>query len=716
VTERSLFSPNWYRVAGLRPALRDHVALHRHQFRGEVWYVLQDHASGRYHRFSPAAYTLIGLMDGRRTVAELWRHAARRLGHDVPGQEEVIQLLAQLHHADALDSGVPPDVAEVTERARKQRRRALLQKVQNPMAVRIPLLDPDRFLEATAFLTRPLFSVVGLLLWLAVVGWAVVAAAMHWDALTENIVDRVLGAHNIALMLLAYPVIKALHELGHGYAVKRWGGEVHEMGVMFLVLMPVPYVEASSAAAFASKWRRAVVGAAGIMVEVLIAAAALAVWLHVEPGLTRTMAFNAMLIAGISTVLFNGNPLLRFDGYYVLADLIEIPNLGTRSNKYLLYLIQRYFYGAREAESPATAPGERAWFVAYGLAALAYRLFIMTVIVLFVATQFFVVGVVLALWAIVIMLIVPLAKGTWFLLTNPRLDAVRGRALAVTAGCLAMILASLLYVPLPYATVAEGVVWVPERARVLATADGTVTRLAAPSDGRVVAGDLLLELEDRRLSTSLRVAEAHAAELRMRLAAVDLVDRVEAARLRERLAQVERERDHLRERAEGLLVRAQADGEFVLPEAADLPGRFVRKGEPLGFVLDRVAPVVRVIVPPGEIDLVRWRSSRVQVRFAEQLDTVRPAVVRSETPAATDQLPSLVLSTMGGGSVALDPGDPAGMRSMQRVFQLDLGLDEPLPRPRVGSRVYVRFDHGHEPLAGRIHRTLRQLFLRVFGV
>jgi len=129
--------------------------------------------------------------------------------------------------------------------------------------------------------------------------------------------------------------VKALHELGHAYALKHWGGEVHELGLMFLVFLPVPYVDATGSASFGQKWQRALVGAAGIIVELLLSAIALFIWLNAEEGLVRAFAFNVMVIGGVSTVFFNGNPLLRFDGYYILSDLVEIPNLGDRSKRYL---------------------------------------------------------------------------------------------------------------------------------------------------------------------------------------------------------------------------------------------------------------------------------------------------------------------------------------------------------------------------------------------
>ncbi|NYS26011.1 peptidase M50 [Rhodobacteraceae bacterium 2376] len=716
MAEKSQFSPSWYRVADLTPRLRAHVEIHRRQFRGDIWYVLEDAASNRFHRFSPAAYTVIAQMDGKRPMREIWKAAARKLGHDLPTQDEVIQLLSQLHQADALDSGAPPDITELAERARSQRRRELMQRVQNPMAIRIPLLDPDRFLDATFPLVRPLISWLGLVLWLGLVGWALVATAQHWPLLTENLTDRVLSAQNIALILLSYPVIKGIHELGHGYAVKRWGGEVHEMGIMFLVFMPVPYVEASAAAAFRSKWQRAFVAGAGIMVEVTLAAIALAVWLNVEPGLVRTIAFNTMLIAGVSTVLFNGNPLLRFDGYYVLADLLEVPNLGNRSNKHLLHLIQRYGFGLRASRSPATARGERFWFVLYGLAALAYRLFIMTVIVVFVATHFFVVGVLLAIWSATLMLVWPVLKGAWFVLTSPRLDRVRGRAMGVTLGALGAIGAALALIPLPHATLAQGVLWIPDHAVVHAQGTGTVVEIIAPPNSQVAPGDPLLRLEDPLIRAEIGVVDARIAELRLTLAAVEIADRVEAARMRERLGQAERGRARLAERQEGLALRSTAQGVFVLPDADDLPGRFIRQGQPLGYVVEGGTPVIRTLVSDRDIDLVRHRTRDVQVRFADRLDDILPAQLRAQTPAATRHLVSPVLSDQGGGPFALDPAGESPLQALQTVFQIDVALDQPLDRTLIGGRAHVRFDLGAEPLGYRLWRSTRQIFLRTFRV
>ena len=712
----ALFSPSWYRVAELKPRLRSHTQIHRQSFRGQVWFVLQDQASGRFHRFTPAAHLVISLMDGKRSVQEIWDLACGELGDEVLSQEQTIQLLAQLYRCDVLHGDGPPDLAELSGRAERMRRRKLLMTFLNPLAVRIPVLDPDRFLSATLFLVRPLFSWFGLLLILGVLGSAAVLTGVHWSELTENVTDRVLSAESLLLMLVAYPLIKALHELGHGYAVKHWGGEVHEMGLMFLVFMPVPYVDASAATAFREKRRRALVGAAGIIVELMVASLALFFWLSAEPSLLRVFAFNVMLIGGISTLLFNGNPLLRFDGYYVFADLIGIPNLGVRANRHLGYLIQRHLFGIEGARSPVSAPGEGAWFVVYGISALVYRLFIMVAIVLFVATKFFFVGVVLALWACTLMYVLPLLKGLRFLASSPALQKTRGRAVAVCLGVLAVVGGGLLVLPLPYATLAEGVVWVPGDGVVNAGTEGTVVTLLAEPNQSVPPGAPLLRLEDPLLAARLRVLEAEVRELRLRFAAQNMADRAEAKIIQEQLNHAEADLALHRRRDEALVVRSPTQGRFYLPRAADLPGRFIAKGATLGYVADPGRPIVRVLVPQDVIDLVRQRTGAVQIRFADRLTQVFDARVDREVPAASSQLPSLAFSTQGGGDISLDPEQAEGGRALDSFFQFELSLAEGATSASVGGRVHVRFDHGREPLAWRLYRSLRQLFLRQFNV
>ncbi len=713
---RSLFSTSWYRVKDLCPRLRPHVRIHRHFYRGEAWYVLQDASRASFHRFTPVTNLLIGWMDGRRSVDAIWQLACHELGDEAPTQDELIGLLGQLHAADALQSDVPPDVAELFERSERGERQQWLGRALSPLAIRIPLFDPERLLARSAGLVRPLFSWLGLALWLAVVLPALGLAAIHWDALTDNLLDQVFTPQNLALIWFLFPLVKALHEAGHGYATKVFGGEVHDMGVMLLVFTPVPYVDASSSWAFDSKYRRALVGLAGMGVELFVAALACYVWVAAEPGALRAMAHNVLVISGVTTLVFNANPLLRFDGYYVLSDLAELPNLRTRANKYLGYLVERHLLGKRDAAAPATAPGEPAWFVGYAVAAFVYRVFIVVAILLWILDQFLLAGIVLGLTAAIGWFGIPLAKGLRQLLTGPSLRGVRARAVLGVGG-LALALAVLLFaVPWPLRTRAEGVVWLPDDAYVRSAARGFVARTLVEPGARVRRGELLLEIADPLLEAQQELLEARVRELEALYRSQQQRDWQESRVTLEALRYARRDLERARERLAELEVRSAREGTLVLPRAADLPGRFVEKGQLLGSVVDLDTIRVRAVVPQDDIDLVRRRTSEVRVRLAEDLAETHRAEIRRIVPAASDRLPSAALSSAGGGGMPLDPSDAAGTRSIESHFEVELELPAELPLLNAGGRVYVRFDHGAEPLGFQWYRRVRQLFLARFHV
>jgi putative peptide zinc metalloprotease protein len=357
----ALLSSSWYRVAPLQPRLRSHARLHRMRYGGELWYLLQDPVTGRVHRFTPAARFLMAAMNGQRSVQELWELANRQLGDDAPAQDEVIRMLGQLHGADLLQSDATPDVMELFERGRRQEAATRRRSWINPMAWRLHLCDPDRFLNAVRPAVDLLWSRWGGLLWLAVVLPALLLVPSHWPELSGNFSDRVLATHNLLLLWLVFPLIKALHEFGHAAAVKRGGGEVHDVGVVMLVLVPVPYVEASASTVFRSKAARAVVGASGMAVELFVAAIAFYFWLMLEPSLLRSALFNVMLVAGVSTILFNGNPLLRYDAYYIASDLLDLPNLANRASRWWGWLLDRHAFGVPDADPPEEGLRDQAW-------------------------------------------------------------------------------------------------------------------------------------------------------------------------------------------------------------------------------------------------------------------------------------------------------------------------------------------------------------------
>jgi putative peptide zinc metalloprotease protein len=614
---------------------------------------------------------------------------------------------------DLLQTEIAPNPAEMLERSRKFTRARLRSNISNPLAIKFPLWDPDRFLEYSEPLISPLFGKLGAVIWILTVTPALVLIAMHWSELTDNLSDRVLAVDSLILAALVFPILKLFHELGHAYATKIAGGEVHELGVMFLVFAPIPYVDATGAPAFKNKWSRALVGAAGMLVEVFIAGLATFVWTLAEPGLVRSIVFQVMLIAGISTVIFNSNPLLRFDGYYILCDLSEMPNLGLRSARYWGWLVERYLFGTDE-DSPPVLPGERPWLLAYAPFSFAYRLFVLFGISVFVASRFFVVGALIAVWGVAVALVLPIWRAAKFVLTSPRIAKHRSKAALITFGLAGALALGLFLVPVPLHTAAEGVIWLPEDSYVRAADSGFVKTVSVQPGSRVSIGDLLIEAEEPEIAANIRVLEAQIAGLRQKLASEQFTDRVQADITRQEIAVKEANLARTEERAEALNIRSGYGGVFLVPAAQDLPGHYAKRGDVLGYVIFQESRIARVIVAQDDIDLVRNKLTDVEVRLTNRpAATYRAKLVR-EVPAASDRLPSKAFTEAGGGRFVADPRDTGQVKTLQRTFQFDLELPAEAANTNFGSRVLVRFNHGREPLAWQAYRRLRQLFLSRF--
>jgi putative peptide zinc metalloprotease protein len=705
----SLFSPLWHHVSELRPRLRTGVRVQRQKYRDETWYLLLDEANGKQHRINAPSYEFIGRFDGRTTVNELWSLLLAKFGDRAPGQDEIVRTLQRLAEGELMQLEHGGDIAGLFRRRaeRARRRRPLV----NPLAFSMPLFDPARLLAPLDALGRRLFRPGALLAWLSLLLAGTLAAAMHWGELREHAVTHMGTARYLLLAWASYPFVKLLHELAHGLAVRRWGGEVHDFGITFLVLTPMPYMDASAAAAFRDRWQRLIVSAAGIMVELAIAAAAVLVWLAVQPGVVRDVAFVLLFVCLASSLLFNGNPLLRFDGYHVLCDLLETPNLAMRSHAYWVHLLRRLL-GA-DAPAPAMGRGERKWMLAYSPLSWGYRLMISVALVLWVAEKSATLGWLSATLLAAFVVVRPVsatAKAVWqsFAAGRPRQRA--GALIALAAGLLGT---ALLALPVPSTVTVQGVVWAPEHATVRAETEGFVAEVLARDGQTIEPGTPLVVLAEPGLLAKRDMLRAQMLGLHARQYDAILRDPSQARNVIEELASVRSELQRVEQRISRWTVRSKAAGRLVLPHAEDLPGSYVPKGGTLAYVLVASPAVVRAAVPEDNAPLVRGRTTGIEVRLAEA-GTPLPAQLLREVPAATRILPSAALGEPAGGRLIVDPADPDRMRTLEPLFLFDVTLKRRVAE-RLGQRAWVRFDLGAEPLALQWHRRLSQMLLKHFN-
>lgn len=709
---QSLFSPLWYRVSELQPRLAVGVSARRQQYRDDGWHVLVSAVNGRQFRINRKAYRFLGCCDGVRTVQQIWDALLEDMRDDAPTQDEVLRLLAQMGEAGLLDPGASPDFeTQAGERGRRQRRQ---RGFPNPLAFKIRLGDPAGLLRRIEAVTPLIFNPLTCLLWLAAVVLAGAVAASRWNELATHAVSYMATPHYLLLAWLSFPFIKALHELGHALAVRHWQGEVHEAGIALFVLTPAPYVDASASAAFRRRHQRAVVAAMGIMVELALAAAALAVWVNVQPGTLRDLAFVTMVVCGASTLLFNANPLMQFDGYHVLCDALDLPGLGTRSRRYWSHLLQGLVFANGGAIPMQAAPGERKWLFAYAPLAWLYRMFIAAGIVLWVGSWSMLLGVLVAAYCALTALVLPAAGLARGVLAAAAGASQRRRARLAMSGAALAFIVLVGIVPLPFRTAAWGVVWLPEQARARPEADGFIASFAVPDGQRVLPGQLILTLDDPALFAQREKLAGQLAGLAADRFNAMQRDALKARNLQEEIRRVEGELRRVDERIALLEVRSQGAGTLVMPGQQDLLGTYVKRGSTLGYVLDRKEVGVRAAVPERDAALIRQGHAAVEVRLAEAAQDSLVAGLVRDVPAAVHELPSPALGDRGGGPYVTDPADKDGLRTVEPVVLIDLALPDRVLE-RVGGRVWVRFDHGRQPLTIQAWRRGRQLFLQHFN-
>lgn len=712
-------NPVWQRLESLRPSLPRHIHIQRRDYNGERWYILQDKSNGRFHRLTPSAWRLISAMNGHNSLAQILAAASNiefyESADEIPTRDDLIHLLQYLHVADLLVCDLPPNTQELFARREQKKQQRWLRLLMNPLTWNIPLGNPDRLLDKLMPVARLLATRGMGVIWLLIVGYAVLQAGNHWTELTQGHLDRVLSPSNLFLLWLTYPCFKVLHELGHGLFTKVWGGQVNDCGVIFVVGTPLPYVDASAATGFQSKRQRLMVGAAGMAVELFLAAIALLLWLQLPSGFLRDFLYNIIIIGGVSTLFFNGNPLMRFDGYHLLTDACDLPNLATRANQQFSYLLRRYAYGVSGIFSPAVNEREAVLLTGYSIAAFIYRVFMLFFIIMLVANYFPTVGLVIGCWLIFFQLLWPGIKALNYLIRDKQLAASRKRALTVTGASAALAIVFLVAVPMPMSTSAEAVLWLPEEARVKVESSGEVAQLLVADGEQVEQGQELLRLHNPVLIANLAVQQAHLREYDARYQRAWVDDRAQAQLLEQDINGIKAEIELLQTRVVNLVVRSPSSGVFRITRQYHLPGSFLKQGDELALIEKPDAVRVRAALLQEEIGLVRQATKDVSIKFASNPSHTIAGNVIQDVPVATQELPSQVLGAQGGGRLAVDANQPTGTRVKEKVFLLDLSLHDFVQSGRYGERAYVKFRHPAEPLAAQWYRALQQLFIRHFS-
>jgi putative peptide zinc metalloprotease protein len=711
VVNEPLASSAWHRVAALRPSLVAGLRVVRQQVRDQVWHVLVEPASGRQLRLNPAAYALVGRFDGRLQVEQLWQRQLARQREEAPTQDEVLRLLAQLFRGGMIRFDAAPHLSLLfarREQEGRQRRRGMM----NPLMLRMPLANPSRLLQKLAPLGQWLFRPAALAAWCVAVLLALLAAGANFAELRADAQRLFSTPSSYLIAWVLYPLVKLLHELGHGLAVRRYGGEVRELGVALMFLTPAPYVDAAAANAFPSPRHRLVVSAAGILVEMALACLALWVWLVVSPGVVRDAALTVVLICSLSTLLFNANPLMRFDGYYALCDALQLPNLALRSQAWWARRWREWIRVPVAGPAPLLARGEAKWLAAYAPAAAIYRVLLLLSLVFWVGSESWLLG-----WIGALAFLAWAARRGWRWAhgeAGAGDPLARRRSLRAAGIVTSAALLLLFVVPAPDQVVARGVVWPPEQAQLRAGAAGFIERLELQQGGTATPGQPLVVLQDPVLVAAHERTSSERTGLLAQQYRALLTEPVRAADLAEDLDRNAAELARIEEQLGLLEVRAHLAGDVVWARPQDLPGSYVPRGAMLGHVLTGGPAHVRVALLEDDYLRTRGRVRAVRVRLADDAGSSWEAKLADTAPGATLELPAPALGDRHGGNIPLDPADPSGVRTRVPVFLLDAEVPG-LQATTIGGRAWVKLVLPAQPLGVQWFGRLQRLLIKQFN-
>jgi putative peptide zinc metalloprotease protein len=730
----------------VRIRIRQDLAIAPQKYEGRTYYVVKDPVSLRYYRFKEQERFLIGLMDGEHTLDDSQKEYEKRFRPERLTLEDLESFAQQLLTAGLAHNESPQAGKQLFDRRKKRKRSELMQTLTNILYIKIPIFDPDRLLTRmlpyTWFIYTTLFALASVATMLS----AVLLVATHFDTFYEKLPSyhEFFSFSTVGYLWVALGIVKVIHEFGHGLTCKAFGGEVHEMGALFLVFSPCLYCNVSDAWTLPSKWKRILISFAGIYVELIIASIATFIWWN-TPAMPfiNNLSLSLMVVCSVSTVVFNANPLMRYDGYYILADWLEIPNLRERSNRFLQRIAMEFFLGIEVQPEAYMALWRRILFVVYAIISYIYR-WVITFSILYFMSRFLkpyklgVISGMLACGAAGSMIGWPLFRMLKNLNKRGRLPDMKPVRVTLTSIAVACLLLVLFLVPLPVGRIRDiGLVQVQPDSIDKISIDvpsrmpAILTRLLVRDGQRVTKGQTLaefssLELQNQKLEalTQRNIAEAQQRAFDQQVTLTVDLDDQEKLRQRASEAGVDANKynntlNSLADLERGLTLKAKMDGIVMSPPKADEVGKLFEAGATFCTVGDPTH--LRLAVPVATKD---YRILEDDVRRARAQGQELPVTIRikgrgnqtwegriSELPESECRDVPAQLTTKHGGPLAVKPSQNPNVHVPQsQVFLVYIDLLNPDDAICAGTMAYVKIHCRWRTGAWWIWRTFSSAF------
>ena len=633
---------------GLRFAMR--------QTAGDTWYVVEDEATGSFYRIGVPQYTFLSMLNGQRTVNAALTKTATLLKKHALDEREIAGICKWAIESGLVETELSTSAHRQAKRARQE---ALMRTMSwiNPVMLKIPLFKPDALVTEIEKYVGWIVSLGGAIAWCLVVFYGFLQLGLNWNSFMTSRVEG-FAYYDLAWLAVAWLVLKTVHELAHALVCKKYGGNVRSTGVLLLLFIPLPYVDVSSSWRFESKWKRILTAAAGMMAEVFVAAIACCIWCWADPGPWKYHAGNIIITATISTLFFNINPLMRFDGYYILSDLLDIPNLSTHGKSYFKAFFKWLYFGSKI--KPLQEIGWRSLVVKlYGFLAMAW--FFVIVVGLSIGASNIVegIGLVIVMISMVLWFVIPLVRGAWYVFQGTKIEKPNRIWFATALSITVLLISGFLYFcPSPTVLSAPLVVDYDQHKIMRAESAGFINHIRVKDGDYVEQGDLLIQLNNPELDAEYKSLLIDIKISELKIDALLKAEDIAALKLeREILAASKKRRTEIESALTDLEIRAIRSGYVLSLDLDNRPGTYLRRGDEVlsigdpdkihGIALARQEDIGWLKGKEGtNVELFLW---------GRHTNEIIGGTVKRVNPRARDDLPHPAFSASNGGPLSVVP-------------------------------------------------------------
>ncbi|MFO1021212.1 MAG: HlyD family efflux transporter periplasmic adaptor subunit [Planctomycetales bacterium] len=716
---------------------RSDLVVKRIQYLGATSVVVKDPVALKYYRFQPEQFAVLELLDGERNLEEIRDEFHNQFPTVRITITDLQNLITDLHRSRLVYSNRMGQGAALLKHYREERRKKIWQTIQNFLYIRLPGWDPERTLVRIHPYFKWMFEWwgVAVCMLLVVSAWALVG--MHFTEFQSRLprFQQFFGWPNLMYLWVVLGASKIIHEFGHGLTCKHFRGECHEMGMLLLCLSPCLYCDVSDSWLLENKWKRIMIGAAGMYIEVILSALAIWGWWYSREGLFHYLCLNLFFVSTISTVIFNANPLLKYDGYYMMSDWLEIPNLRPKADKLLSEKFGWYCLGIEAPHDPFMPQSGQGWFVFYAIAAWLYRWVVMYGIILFFYTflkpyGLQSIGIFMAVMSLVTM-IGGLIYKVYKMVTAPRIDPLSRPKMIVSGTLLVLIIVGILKIPIWWNLEAPMMIEPEHVQHVYATVPGRLEKILVKPGEMVHKGQMLMQLSDPEKEARLKKLET---DIEIQNKELDIQHRVrnfvQFNLAKEKLEGLNKQKAELTEQLAQLTIYAPCDGKVVAAPRTAPPKRDptnkqlgMWNGSPLepiniGATMQARAHLLS-IAPNDRFQAMLFidQGNRNDFHVGQDVrlkldhlanDTYRGKIV--ELAQVQSDFAPQPLSNKSGGDVSTVTDKTGRERLTSVAYEATVAIDQDLSLLRSGMRGRARCTIDSRSLGQWLWRYFRQTF------